>query len=485
MKRISFVNMLVLGLVLTVGQTAQAQDTVWTRTYGHADELGLCGNVCLDGGYIAGGISYYFSGLSGEFWLVRTDSNGDTLWTRNYGGDRWQEAHYVIETTDGGFAICGATNIAVGDYDMFIVKTNASGDTLLTRRFGSAGIPNDDGQAIIQTSDGGYLAVGNDHVGINTQLLMVKLNASGDSLWTKRYGGPYSDYGYGVVETADQGLAITGAYSLPSGSTDLWLLRTYPNGDTLWTRRFDFHGGMDCGNGIVLAPDGGFVIGGRTWLGSYSQLLVLRTDSLGHFVWSREFGATSTDEFAESIDMTADSCFVIGGGAGPIPYDFYIAKVSATGDSLWARRYDGPGGGQSDVCYEVRVDPAGFIMAFGHTDTSSTGYDSEYWVLKIRGSQTAIDDDTGILPGQSFTMENYPNPFNLSTMIRYRLPARALVSISIYNLLGQRVATLDPGLQESGMHSVSWDADAFPSGIYFAWLQTLEQTKSTKMLLLR
>lgn len=372
-------------LVAVLLAQASAQDVVFSRTYGFASssELGLCGNITSDGGYVIGGVSYHFTGLNGQFWLVRTDSNGDTLWTRDYGADRWQEAHYVIQTSDGGFALCGGTNVAVGDDDMWIVKTDALGEPMWTAQFGAVG-QDDDGWAITQTSDDGYLAVGHIKVGGNTQLFMVRLDANGDSLWTKTYGGPYSDYGYGVVQTADDGFALTGTYSVSStANTDLWLLRTNPLGDTLWTRRFDFHGNLDRGDQIVLVPDGGFAIGGRTWLGAQPQLVVVRTDSSGNPLWSREFGGAA-DEFAESIDMTPDGGFVIGGGAGPYPFDFYVARVSANGDSLWAARYDYDGlPGDSEDCYEIRVDANGDIMAFGYADILVTGADTEYWMLKI------------------------------------------------------------------------------------------------------
>jgi hypothetical protein len=146
-----------------------------------------------------------------------------------------------------------------------------------------------------------------------------------------------------------------------------------------------------------MTPGGDFAIGGRTWNGTYPQLLALRTDSLGTVLWSQEFG-TAADEFAESIDITPDGGFVIGGGAGPYPFDYYIVRVSSNGDSLWAATYDFDGlPGDSEDCYEVRVDADGNIMAFGYADVSSSGYDSDYWMIKIQDNALQAD---GYLAGQ-------------------------------------------------------------------------------------
>jgi hypothetical protein len=473
---------IIFAISLALGSICKAQDTLWARNYGSvsSSELGLCGTVTSDGGYAVCGVSYNFSG--GDFWLVRTDVNGDTVWTKDYGADRWQEAHYIIQTGDGGFAICGGSSIAVGNDDMFIVKTDSSGDTLWTRLIGNVGA-NDEAEAIIQTSDGCYLAVGMGSFSGNTQLYMVKLNQDGDQIWSRNYGGSSSDYAYGVVETPDSGFAITGTYSFGYANSDLWLLRTDSQGDTLWTRRFDFHNNLDRGDAIVLTADGGFAIGGRTWVGSSPQLLILRTDPDGNMLWSREFGGPSV-EFAESIDITADGGFVIGGGAGPYPFDYYIVRVGPEGDSLWAARYDG-WAGDSDDCYEVRVDDDGYIMAFGYSDISPSGYNSDYWLLKINDSQTTIRTDGDNMPSSISLLQNYPNPFNGSTTISYHLQTPSRVVIDIFDLGGRKVGTLINAVQTSGNHQVNWNASQIPSGIYFYKIQAGDYSQTKRAVLLK
>ena len=486
-------KVLIFAFMLTLVFTATVlgQDTIWTRIYGFGDdsELGLCGNVCSDGGYIAGGISYYFPGLSGEFWLVRTDANGDTIWTRNYGGGRWQEAHYVIQTADGGFAVCGGTNVAVGDYDLYVVKTDSLGDTLWTQSYG-ASAQQDDGQAIIQTSDGGYLAVGSGWNGILSDLMMVRLNGGGDILWTKFYGATYSsDYGYGVVETPDSGFAVTGNYD-SGGASNLWLLRTNANGDTLWTRKFDFNNYWDVGNQIVMTSDGGFAIGGRTFLNSsVYRILALRTDSLGNEIWHSQFAGLGL-AFGESIDKTSDGGFVVAGGTradlvGSL--DYYIVRVDSMGDSLWAATYDYDGlTGDSEDCYEVKVDADGNIMAFGYADISPSGSDTWYWVLKILDDALVdIDDPDHHVPTDYYLKQNYPNPFNASTIIEYSLPENAYVTLDIYDILGRHVVTLVNGNQTAGRYQVVWDAGRSASGVYFCRIQANDYIGHSSMLLVK
>jgi hypothetical protein len=396
-------------VTIVFSSVAISQDTLWTKTYGHAgsSDLGLCGDITSDGGFLISGVSVEFTG--GDVWVVRCDSNGDTLWTANYGGARWQQANQIIETADSGAVVVGDYSVASGDDDLYIIRLDPNGDSLWTRRFGQIG-ENDGGQSIIELSDNGFLAVGSGRNAGNTDLYMVKVNSDGDEQWTKHYGGSNAETGYGVVELSDGGFIITGSTSSGSiGNSDLWLLRTDSDGDTLWTRKYDFHGGMDRGDAIVSATDGDFVIGGRTWNGTYANLLGLRVDSLGNQIWASEFGTPSLSEFAESIAMTDDNGFVIGGGSGTSSFDFYVVRLNSAGDSLWAALYDGPAG-DSDDCYEIKVDGV-MIYAFGYSDIANPGYDPEYWVVNIidqtpgNGCQYIVGDinDSGFFNGLDIT----------------------------------------------------------------------------------
>ena len=363
--------------------SAFAQDTVWTRAYGFTgtSEQGMCGGLTSDGGFIIAGYSTNFP--NGDIWIVRADQDGDTVWTRNYGGVRWQQANYVTEISGGGFMVTGFTDVAVGDDDLYIIRLDSNGDSLWSRRFGAFGA-DDNGQKIIELSDGNFLAVGQGRNAGTTDLYMVKVDSLGNLIWSKHYGGSGSEYAYGVVELADGGFMMTGSTTTSTqGGSDLWLLRTNSNGDTLWTRKFDYHDGLDRGDMIVQADNGDFVIGGRTWNGTYAQLLGLRVDSLGNQVWASEFGTLSDGEFAESIAKSLDGGFIIGGGKGISSFDFYLVRLDSDGDSLWAARYNG-NTGRSDDCYEVAVNSDGDIFAFGYTDIASAPpSDLEFWVVKI------------------------------------------------------------------------------------------------------
>ena len=96
-----------------------------------------------------------------------------------------------------------------------------------------------------------------------------------------------------------------------------------------------------------------------------------------------------------------------------------------------------------------------------------------------------IDWTPELIPDNFILSQNYPNPFNASTTIKYTLPEPSEVTITIYDITGRKVDTIDIGVQSAGDHSVSWNADKFSSGVYFSRLESLEHSSTLKMLLIK
>jgi hypothetical protein len=102
------------------------------------------------------------------------------------------------------------------------------------------------------------------------------------------------------------------------------------------------------------------------------------------------------------------------------------------------------------------------------------------WFTSPVQNQTTIT-----IPNDFFLSQNFPNPFNATTELKYNLPSPAHVTLTVHNILGQTVAALHDDMQQAGHHVMVWDASEFASGIYFAHLQTGQYSSMVKMLLLK
>ena len=130
---------------------------------------------------------------------------------KTFGGANFDLGYSVQPTSDGGYIITGSTeSYGNGDADVYLVKTDANGDSLWTKTFGGAS--QDYGSSLQLTSDGGYIIAGRTTYGNGDKdVYLIKTDANGDSLWTKTYGGSSVDFGFLCTQTTDGGYIITGA----------------------------------------------------------------------------------------------------------------------------------------------------------------------------------------------------------------------------------------------------------------------------------
>lgn len=373
-----FSTILLIAILCGLSTAQPNPDTLWTRTYGGiSDDKASSIQQTSDGGYIIAGYTESFGSGGRDFFLVKIDSDGDTMWTRTYGGTGSDFAYSVQQTLDGGYIVAGGTSsFGAGDMDYYLVKTNSIGDTVWTRTYGGTGM--DDFCEVQQTTDGGYIIEGctNSFGAGSVDFYLVKTNPLGDTLWTKTYGRSTQDWGSSVDQTSDGGYILAGYTSFGAGSYDIYLVKTNSVGDTLWTRNIG-GAGEDDANSIEQTTDGGYIVAGLTdsFGAGLGDFYLVKTDSLGSPMWTRTFGGSSSD-WAWSVRQTSDEGYIIAGwtdsfGAGD--GDFYIVRTNSVGDSLWTRTFGGIGNEWASSAQYT--SDCGYIIAGYTSSFGAGGYD--------------------------------------------------------------------------------------------------------------
>lgn len=310
-------------------------DTLWTKTLGLAgDDRGYSVRQTTDGGYIIVGNTVSFGTSNSNVYLIKTNAVGDTLWTKSFGGGGFDIGSSVEQVTDGGYIIVGNTNSFPGNNAVYLIRTDTSGNLLWTKTLG--GINQDFGYSIREVAGGGYVIVGrtNSFGAGNYDVYLMKTDSIGNLLWSKTFGGSNDEWGISVQQTIDGGYVITGfTESFGAGSSDVYLIKTDANGDSLWTKTYGASTTEE-GKYVQQTNDGGYIVVGYT-TNFNNNIYLFKTDSIGNLIWSKTFGSGS-DSRGYSIQQTTDGGYVITGNIDNIfgsSYNFFLIKTDSFGST--------------------------------------------------------------------------------------------------------------------------------------------------------
>jgi hypothetical protein len=315
-------------------------DTLWTKKSVTGSETIYCIRQTGDGGYIASGSYYNASSNEEDALLVKTDSIGNVLWAKKYGGIYNDDAFTVQQTIDGGYVLLGSSaSFGTGntDFDIYMIKTDANGDTLWTRLFG--GTLADDGLSIQQTPESGYIIAGSTQSfgAGQSDIYLLRTDVSGNLQWSQTYGGVESDAGWSVRTTSEGGYIICGTThsSVENNYGDICLIRTNSLGNPIVLRSYGGLEGTEQGYYAEETPDGGIIAIGETYSAGdgHSDCFLFKTDFNGLYEWSRTYGGTEFDH-AYSLVQTNDGGFAFVGSSNSFTNaQFYFVKTDSIGNS--------------------------------------------------------------------------------------------------------------------------------------------------------
>jgi hypothetical protein len=475
-------------------------DTLWTKTYGgNSDNVAYAITPTPDGNFIVAGRSSSFGAGNYDVYLLKIKPDGDTLWTKTYGGNDFEEADAITPTPDGNFIIAGRTYFFnAGSDDVYLLKINPNGDMLWTKTYG--GTDWDDAYAITPTSDGNFIVAGYTSSFGAGDVYLLKIKSNGDTIWTKTYGGTDWDEAYTITPTPDGNFIVAG-YTY-SGNWDIYIVKIKPNGDTLWTKTYGGIGN-DCAHIITPTPDGNFIIAGGTssfGVGN-DDVYILKIKPNGDTLWTKTYGGTGDDE-AFSIAQTSDGNFIVAGNSGGGVFllsiindryayknSLFTFKIPVSGDSL-------------NHGYAPLKVPAGMTVSLGGTISWTPATDSvymdhvEFLVFDDFGNKDTLTFNifvnssyhpTAIKPVSRF-ITNKSQAFGISqtssSKIKFNVPSGAL-SLDIYDIRGRQVQHIVPSGTIALWNKTNASGTPVPAGKYVAKMVTGKSSRVQEFMVVR
>ncbi len=527
-------------------------------------------------------------------YLMKLDSLGNVVWSRLYGGSDWDEIRGMTPILQGyGYLLVGFTRSysASGDNDVYVVEVNREGAEYNSWNYGTPGLF-ESGYDIEPTSDGGYIIVGDHQVNFSDDwdIYLIKLDDLFYPEWTTIIGTPgVRERGYGIVETPDGGFLICGEIGQPYQQDDVYLLKVDANGQKLWDR---VYGGIydEEGFDIQITADGNFLISGQTWswgtFNGYADMFLLLVDALGNPVWPDTVatfgGPGGEDDSGHGVAITGDNQFAEVGCTQKFTGSFlaWLVKSDIAGNLLWETSFPHPGssaetyfkaidisnrneyalaGSSLDDVFVVKTeadttihnhqpqtapddfnvsmtspseildvlandfDPDGdslfiqwvtlppnfpgtvrivnhkqleFIpntnsneyLHFTYTVTDSMGGFRKEWVFVYVYNPIYIKSPVTARTPELFRA--YPNPFNAGTTFTFSLSHPSRVQLTIYSLTGQIMRTVIRQKMPPGKHHFYWDGKddhnrLLASGMYLAQLKAGSTVSTIKVILLK
>jgi hypothetical protein len=390
----------------------------FVRTYGGSNEDDIVSfQATSDGGIIAAGYTKSIDGDiidktedDSDFWVLRTDQQGGLMWSRTYGGSSDDRARSISPTSDGGYVVSGYTRSDDGDVqsgnegfnDFWVIKINGSGDLLWEKSFGFAG--SDQAFDIFETNDGGFFVTGildvtasggEGNTGRNAGLHAggdywnLKLNASGELIWSRYYGGTFTDTAHMAVETGNGDFIIIGFsdstdvdISNNKGGYDFWVVRVANDGTLIWEKSY---GGseIDIPYAITKTNDGNYIIVGDTRstdidvsnpIGN-ADIWAIKIDDNGSMLWEQTYGGTQF-ESARGIRAASEGNYVIAASTRSADGDIDENKGQ---NDAWALVIDSDGtlqfdktvgGSDLDFANDALITSDNKIYVIGNTESN-------------------------------------------------------------------------------------------------------------------
>lgn len=476
------------GLDIVTMKYTPTGDTAWVRMFnGAGDSTDVGYRIALDrtGDVLIVGASIGNNSRQ-DFLTLKYDSLGTLLWAKACNGPS-SEADVpnalAVDNSRNAY-VTGRSHGGSTGYDYLTIKYQPNGDTSWVRRYTGTPTGYDEALGIGVDGSGNVYVTGRSYAdSTRADYLTVKYSPQGDTLWTRRYDGNLGDDAASALVVESTGNSYITGKSLGSTGNDALTVSYAQDGTLRWARRYDGPaGGEDEGTGMTLDRFGNVAVCGAAAVpGDTTDAVLLKYDSLGTLGWARTYNGTGSgrDHAGAVTSDSLGNLYFAGRSAGTGTLeDIFTACWDSGGNRLWVQRYDGRGG--YDEALALGLDSQRNVFVAGQSWGGATSWDGV--LIKYR-RVTGIGEEDGDMDARGLFLKTF-GPSKEAFRFEYALPASGDIRIDAFDVRGARVSELFSGYRSAGTHDETRPL-RLPAGIYFLRLSTGRQECFGKVVLLR
>jgi len=421
--------------------------------------------------------------------VIKYDSLGNELWGSRYGSTFLKnDITYQVETdSEDNIYVTGSSQGAGTDKDMITLKFNSSGDLIWENRY--SGTANGDDisyDLAIDNEDNIYIAGSAIETNTGIDGCVIKYDSAGNQIWIKKFKGQTDRVDiFRKIEIDDlNNIYVCGETTSDTSFTDYLTVKYNSNGDQIWVKTYNGPlNNIDRINSMTIRNNFLYVTGESLGLTSFLDFLTLKYDPDGNQIWEARYNGSfnRSDRAAEIAIDNGNNVYVTGETSVGSTTDFVTVKYNSIGEQVWTLQYNGPGN-YADRPNSIAVNNFGNVYVAGIETSLNSGFDFSL----IKYSQTSGINDPGSSIFSNFKLyDNYPNPFNPSTRIKFDISVSSFVSLKIFDILGRELKSAINENLDIGTYEYIWNADNFPSGVYFYTINSGKFSETKKMTLIR
>ena len=411
--------------------------------------------------------------------IVKYTNNGDSIWGINYlNNTQFIPESYIVSKSGNSYIHFTVNGSA-------LVKFNSNGSVAWLRRYFGTGsfsgasiynrsiqLDNNENIYVAFTANKGQL---NDH-----DFFLIKYNSNGDSLWTRHYDHFLGSYDRTFTIALDEfNHVYSVGVTLNAGLYYTVLVKYNNSGVFQWSKQ---SAGGDSGGRCVICKNGYVYITGSFYVINLGYSPVLKYNYEGNLIWTTYFNENSLEYSGLSIEIDFENNLCTGGNTyyNFSNYDIAIMKINSSGIKQWVSIYNGPGNG-NDYPHNMKMDANNIII----TGTSPIlGNDFDIITLKYYNS-IGIKKINNSIPVGFILHQNFPNPFNPETKVRFEIPIQSKITLRIFDINGNEIETLINQILSGGIYELKWSGYNYSSGVYFIKLISNNFSITKKLILLK
>ncbi len=481
----NFIKILVLYIAFSTGSNAQVTEEWVQRFTSDSVKIETVNDMFVDaaGNVYVTGENALYSGGANELLTIKYAADGMQLWANRF--------QYIQNFSIGGYDIVtdNSGNVYVtGDYyqpspngnNIFLVKYSPGG-SLAGQTFYHAG--SEQGRKIGLDNNGKIIIGGYTYFQDTVQFVALKFEQNLDLVWATRWSNPS---GFNSSDKVND-MAIDGAGNVILAGTsnfDYATVKLNSAGVVQWAKLYN--SGDEQSRGIVTDNAGSVYVTGESGtigLPNTYDFCTIKYSANGNEEWVRKFSdGDGENAYDIAIDNSSDLYIT---GVSYSSSNIQTVKYNSSGVMQWEAEYNGTGN-SIDKGVAIAVDAAGNAFVSGNSIGSGTGYDIA--IIKYQSSSIGIQNISSEIPDKFSLSQNFPNPFNPTTKIRFSIGgfgsnSSQNVTLAVFDANGKEVEMLFSGRLAQGTYEASFNGSKFSSGVYFYRLQTEGATETRKMVM--